>query len=150
MDKITKRSILLVEDNPDDIELTLHALEEHHIANQVEVVRDGEQALDFLFRKGKYADRPANEDPAVVLLDLKLPKIDGLELLKRMRENPNTQYLPVVILTSSREEQDILNGYKLHANSFIRKPVNFEQFSEVVRNLGLYWLVINEPLPKGE
>ncbi|MDW7680917.1 MAG: response regulator [bacterium] len=150
MDKITKRSILLVEDNPDDIELTLHALEEHHIANQVEVVRDGEQALDFLFRKGKYADRPANEDPAVVLLDLKLPKIDGLELLKRMRENPTTQYLPVVILTSSREEQDILNGYKLHANSFIRKPVNFEQFSEVVRNLGLYWLVINEPLPKGE
>lgn len=143
-----KRSILLVEDNPDDVELTLRALKIHNIANEVVVARDGVEALDYLFAGGTYAGRDTNVVPQLVLLDLKLPKVDGLEVLRRMRADERTMFVPVVILTSSKEEQDLANGYKLHANSYIRKPVDFNQFSEAVRQLGLYWLVLNEPPPR--
>jgi len=142
-----KRFILLVEDNPDDVELTKRALKIHNIANEVIVARDGVEALDYLFATGAYAGRDTTVTPQLVLLDLKLPKVDGLEVLRRLRTDERTMFLPVVILTSSKEEQDLVNGYKLHANSYIRKPVDFNQFSEAVRQLGLYWLVLNEPPP---
>lgn len=148
MDKKAKGDILLIEDNPDDLELTLRALKKQNIVNDITVVRDGAEALDFLFHKGKYSDLKAVDQPAVVLLDLKLPKVDGIEVLRRLRQDERTKYLPVVILTSSKEEQDITNGYKLGANSYVRKPVDFHQFSEAVRNLGMYWLLLNEPMPK--
>ncbi len=138
--------ILLVEDNPDDEALTLRALTKNNIVNEVVVVRDGAEALDFLFFRGNHAGRDPQQ-PALTLLDLKLPKVDGLEVLKQMRADPATQLLPVVILTSSKEEQDLINGYRLGANSYIRKPVDFGQFMEAVRNLGLYWLVLNETAP---
>jgi two-component system response regulator len=138
------KMILLVEDNPDDEALTIRALKKNNIGNRLAVVRDGVEAIDFLFCSGSYADRDPKDVPQVVLLDLKLPKIDGLEVLRRIRENETTRLLPVVILTSSKEEQDILKGYKLGANSYVRKPVDFEQFVEAVRQLGLYWLVLNE------
>ena len=138
------KSILLVEDNPDDEELTRRALEKNNIANTVNVVRDGAEALDYLFRRGRFADRDKTDLPTVVLLDLKLPKVDGLEVLTQMRANDRTKLLPVVILTSSKEEQDLIRGYRLGANSYIRKPVDFDQFVEAVRQLGLYWLVLNE------
>jgi len=141
------RILLLVEDNPDDVELTLLALQKHNISNEVVVVRDGAEALDYLFATGAYADRDRSITPAVILLDLKLPKINGLEVLQRLRADERTKLLPVVILTSSKEEQDILNGYKLGANSYVRKPVDFDQFSDAVRQLGLYWLLLNEPPP---
>lgn len=140
--------ILLVEDNPDDEELTLRALKKNNIQNEVVIVRDGVEALDYLFGTGAYAGRDTTLMPSVTLLDLKLPKVDGLEVLKRLRANQRTRLLPVVILTSSKEEQDLLNGYKLGANSYIRKPVDFGQFTEAVRNLGLYWLLLNEPPPR--
>ena len=140
------KPILLVEDNPKDLELTLAALEQSQLANEVVVVRDGEEALDFLNRRGVHASRNTS-DPAVVLLDLKLPKVDGLEVLRRLRAQQRTRLIPVVILTSSREERDLVEGYTNGANSYIRKPVDFEQFSEAVRQLGLYWLVLNEPPP---
>jgi len=143
-----KRFILLVEDNPDDVELTKRALKIHNIANEVIVARDGVEALDYLFATGAYAGRETTVTPQLVLLDLKLPKVDGLEVLRRLRSDERTMFLPVVILTSSKEEQDLVNGYKLHANSYIRKPVDFNQFSEAVRQLGLYWLVLNEPMPR--
>lgn len=143
-----KKTILLVEDNPDDQELTLRALKKNQIMNEVVVASDGAEALDYLFCSGKYADREQKELPEVILLDLKLPKIDGLEVLKRIREDERTQLLPVVILTSSTEENDLFNSYKLGCNSYIRKPVNFEKFTEAVKQLGLYWLVMNEPPPK--
>lgn len=143
-----KKIILLVEDNPDDVKLTLRAFKKSNILNEVVVVRDGEEALQWLFREGPYANRGGAE-PAVVLLDLKLPKIDGLEVLRRMRADERTKLLPVVILTSSKEEQDIVNGYKLGCNSYIRKPVDFDKFVEAVQQLGLYWLVLNEPPPRG-
>ena len=143
-----KRFILLVEDNPDDVELTKRALKIHNIANDVIVARDGVEALDYLFATGAYAGRDMTVTPQLILLDLKLPKVDGLEVLRRLRSDERTMFLPVVILTSSKEEQDLVNGYKLHANSYIRKPVDFNQFSEAVRQLGLYWLVLNEPMPR--
>jgi len=144
---MSDKTILLVEDNPDDEALTLRALRKNNIFNQVTVARDGAEALDYLFCTGAYAGRDASQQPAVILLDLKLPKIDGLEVLRRLRADERTLLLPVVILTSSREEQDIINGCRRGANSYIRKPVDFAQFTEAVRQLGLYWLVLNEPLP---
>lgn len=137
--------ILLVEDNPDDVELTLHAFKQAKISNRVCVVRDGAEALDFLFCRGQYAQRDSTDWPKVILLDLKLPRVDGLEVLRRIREDRKTQFLPVVILTSSREERDIVEGYRLGVNSFIQKPVDFEQFAAAVRTLGLYWLILNRP-----
>jgi two-component system response regulator len=139
--------ILVVEDNPDDEALTLRALKKNNIGNQVFVVRDGAEALDFLFCTGAYADRDPHDMPQIILLDLKLPKVDGLEVLRRLRADERTRLLAVVILTSSNEEQDLLEGYKKGANSYIRKPVDFNQFVEAVRQLSLYWLVLNEPPP---
>ena len=141
-----EKIILLIEDNPDDELLTLMAFKDNNITNEVIVARDGEEALDYLFGTGRYQDRDMNILPQVVLLDLKLPKVDGLEVLKAIRSNPITKLLPVVILTSSKEEVDILKSYQLGANSYIRKPVDFEQFSEAIKQLGLYWLVLNESL----
>lgn len=138
--------ILLVEDNPDDEALTLRAFRKNNVRNPVVVVRDGAEALEWLFRSGQYADRDGTE-PQVVLLDLKLPKVDGLEVLRQVRANEATGLLPVVILTSSKEESDLIQGYELRANSYIRKPVDFERFLEAVREIGLYWLVLNEPPP---
>lgn len=139
--------ILLVEDNPDDEVLTLRAFRKNKIGNNVVVAHDGAEALDFLFCAGAYADRDPHEKPQVILLDLKLPKMDGLEVLRRIRADERTSMLPVIILTSSKEQQDLISGYKLGANSYIRKPVDFAQFTDAVRQLGLYWLVLNEPPP---
>jgi len=132
--------ILLVEDNPNDVELALHALKKNNLSNRIEVVRDGAEALDFIFGKGADSNRPK-----VILLDLKLPKVDGLEVLKRLKSDPQTRSIPVVMLTSSREECDIVKSYQLGVNSYIVKPVDFEQFTEAVRQLGLYWLLMNQP-----
>lgn len=136
--------ILLVEDNPDDEKLTLRAMKKNNILNEIVVVRDGAEALDYLFGEGKYKDSSPNEPPQVILLDINLPKIGGLDVLKRIRSNEKTSLYPVVILTSSREEKDLLESYKLGANSYICKPVDFDQFSDAIRQLGLYWLVLNE------
>jgi two-component system, response regulator len=137
--------ILLVEDNPNDVELALHALKKNNIANSIHVVRDGEEALAFLFGTGANAGKVINHRPKVILLDLKLPKVDGLEVLKRIKSDERTRIIPVVVLTSSREERDIVESYKLGVNSYITKPVDFEQFTEAVRQLGLYWLLLNQP-----
>jgi two-component system response regulator len=137
-------TILLVEDNPDDVELTLRAFKKNNIANKVVVVRDGVEALDYLFGNGAYAGRDASDTPRIILLDLKMPRLDGLQVLERLRADERTKLTPVVILTSSKEEQDLIKGYKSGANSYVRKPVNFNQFLEAVRNIGLYWLLINE------
>ena len=139
--------ILLVEDNPDDELLTLRALRKNNVLNKVEVARDGVEALDYLFGTGRYSGRDTAVMPQLILLDLKLPKIDGLEVLKRLRADERTRLLPVVILTSSREEQDMLDGYGLGANSYVRKPVNFEQFVQAIEQLKLYWLILNEAPP---
>jgi len=139
--------ILQVEDNIDDVELTLLAFKNSHIQNEVVVVRDGAEALDYLFGTGAYAGRDTDIMPAVTLLDLNLPKINGLEVLRRIRGDERTKLIPVIILTSSKEEQDLISSYKLGANSYIRKPVDFAQFSEAIRQLGLYWLILNEPPP---
>ncbi|MEO8843067.1 MAG: response regulator [Kofleriaceae bacterium] len=141
------RVILLVEDNRDDEELTLRALAKSNILNRVIVVRDGVEALDWMFRRGMHAARPENDTAQVVLLDLKLPKVDGLEVLRQLRANDTTKLTPIVILTSSVEEQDLIRGYSLGANSYIRKPVDFTQFVEAVKQLGIYWLVLNQPVP---
>lgn len=141
--------ILLVEDNPDDEELTLEALAEHRLANPIYVVRDGAEALDFLFARGRFSGR-SNGRLKVVLLDIKLPKVDGLEVLKEVRANPATAHLPVVILTSSAEERDMRTGYELRANSYVTKPVDFGQFAAAVKEIGLYWAVINLPPPGQE
>lgn len=139
--------ILLVEDNADDELLTLRAIKKNNIRNEVLVAHDGAEALDYLFGMGSHADRVTRDLPQVVLLDLKLPKVSGLEVLERIRTDDRTKLLPVVILTSSKEEQDLINGYRLGANSYIRKPVDFVKFTEAVRQLGLYWLVLNEAPP---
>ena len=141
--------ILLVEDNPDDQKLTLRALKKNNILNEIIVVNDGVEALDFLFGTGTFSGRDINHKPALVLLDLKLPRLDGLEVLKRIRKNPLTRSLPVVILTSSKEQQDLMIIYDLIVNSYIRKPVDFIQFNEAIKTIGLYWMVLNE-LPPDE
>lgn len=144
---MSDRVILLVEDNPDDEALTLRALRKNNIGNEIIVARDGAEALDYLFGTGAYAGRDVSLQPELTLLDLKLPKVDGFEVLKKLREDERTKRLPVVILTSSKEQQDVANGYDLGANSYVRKPVDFQQFVDAVRQLGLYWLVLNERAP---
>ena len=142
-------TILLVEDNPDDIELTMRAFRKNNIANNLMVTRDGVEALDYLFCRGTFSERDINDTPRLILLDLKLPKMDGLQVLEALRAEECTKLVPVVILTSSREEQDLISGYKFGANSYVRKPINFNEFADAVRNIGLYWLLINEPPPDG-
>lgn len=144
---ITRRTILLVEDNPDDEELTLRALSRNNISNQVVVVRDGQEAVDWLEGTGPHAGRDPADIPALILLDLKLPKIDGLDVLRRLRANPRTALVPVVILTSSKEDRDRASGYQSGANSYVQKPVDFTSFVDAVRQLGMYWLMLNEPPP---
>lgn len=141
---MSEKYILLVEDNPDDEILTLRAFKKHNIMNEVVVARDGAEALDHLFCRGEYANRDTSLLPQVVLLDLKLPKLDGLEVLGEIRSDERTKFLPVVILTSSKEEKDLANSYKLGANSYVRKPIDFIEFSEAIKQLGLYWLILNE------
>jgi CheY-like chemotaxis protein len=141
--------VLLVEDNPNDVELTLHALKRHNLANDVHVVGDGAEAFDFIFGEGKHAGRDVNERPALVLLDLKLPRVGGLEVLRRVKADPRTKTIPIVVLTSSREESDVVEAYELGVNSYIVKPVEFNKFVEAASQVGLYWLVINEPPGQG-
>jgi two-component system, response regulator len=136
--------ILLVEDNPNDVKLALHAFQKHHLANLVQVVRDGAEALEFVFCTDRYADRQIENGPKVILLDLKLPFVDGIEVLRRIKTDPRTQMIPVVIMTASKEERDVVDSYKLGVNSYIVKPVDFDQFTEVVRQLGYYWLLLNQ------
>ena len=138
-----KTSVLLVEDNEDDVALTLRAFKKNNLANEVHVATDGQKALEFLFGNGEHAARAAEDLPQVVLLDLKLPKVDGLEVLRRIRANARTRALPVVVLTSSKEERDLVESYRLGANSYVRKPVDFEQFTSAAHQLGLYWMVLN-------
>ena len=148
MNKQIEVDILLVEDNPNDAELTLRALKKHNLTNNLEWVKDGAEALDFLFMRGNYATR-TNHTPKLVLLDLRLPKLDGLEVLKAIRTNPQTDTIPVVVMTSSTEERDIVSSYKLGANSYVSKPVEFNEFLKVVADLGLYWTLINKAPPTG-
>lgn len=143
------KKILLVEDNPNDVELTLSALDEQHLANEVEVVVDGVEALDYLNRRGRYEGR-VNGDPLVVLLDLKMPRMDGIQVLREMKKDPVLKLLPVVILTTSREETDVVESYKLGVNGYVVKPVDFEQFLEAIRRIGLFWVLTNEPPPAGK
>jgi two-component system response regulator len=145
---MAQRVILLVEDNPDDEALTLRAFRKNNIGNPVVVARDGAEALDYLFGSGAYAGRDASDLPQVVLLDLKLPKVDGLEVLKRIRADERMRALPIVVLTSSKEDQDLINGYRFGCNSYVRKPVNFDEFVDAARQLGLYWLLLNEVPPR--
>ena len=145
MDKAT---ILLIEDNPDDVELTLHAFQKNRMANDVVVASDGAEGLDYLFGTGKYADRDAEQPPALILLDLQLPKIGGLEVLRKVREDERTKRIPVVIMTNSDEEEDIVNGYNGGANSYLRKPVDFNEFVNSVNQLAMYWMVLNTPPPR--
>jgi two-component system, response regulator len=142
-----KLDILLVEDNQDDMDLALHALKQGKLANNIVVARDGEEALDFLFCRGAFAQRSFDHPPKLVLLDLKLPKVDGMEVLKQVKSDLRTRTIPIVIMTSSKEERDLVAGYNLGANSYIQKPVDFDQFRETVKSVGLYWLVINQPVP---
>jgi two-component system, response regulator len=141
------KTILLVEDNPKDEELTLRALKKHEIRAEVDIARDGGEALDYLFARGAHARRDASVLPALILLDLQLPKVDGLEVLRQLRSHPRTRFLPVVILTSSHEDTDRVAGYSCGANSYVRKPVDFVEFMDAIRQLGVYWLVLNEPPP---
>jgi two-component system, response regulator len=145
-----KLEILLVEDNQDDMDLAIHSLRRENLANHIIAVRDGEEALDFLFCRGAFAERSFEHPPKLVLLDLKLPKVDGMEVLKQVKSDPRTKSIPVIILTSSKEERDLVSGYNLGANSYIQKPVDFDQFRETVKSVGLYWLVINQPAPSPE
>jgi CheY-like chemotaxis protein len=141
------KDILLVEDNPDDVLLTKRALKRNNILNEMQVVADGVEALDYLFGTGEYEDRDTSKQPCVILLDLKLPRVSGLEVLQRIRGDVRTRRIPVVVLTSSKEEQDLIGSYELGANSYIRKPVDFEKFVAAIQQLGMYWLVLNEPPP---
>jgi len=143
------RRILLVEDSSHDVELAMVALEECHLANSVDVAHDGAEALDYLYRRGAYSTRPA-EYPAVVLLDLKMPKVDGMEVLHQMKTDPRLKHIPVVMLTSSREERDLVRSYQLGANAYVVKPVDFQQFIDSVKQLGCFWAIVNEPAPAGE
>jgi two-component system, response regulator len=143
---MSRKKILLVEDNPDDVALTLRALKRNNIVNEVVHASDGEQALDWLFCRGAYAERDPSDQPAFILLDLKLPRLDGMDVLKALRGDPRTRLLRVVVLTTSREDQDVAESYSLGANSYIRKPVDFDEFIRVVGQIGLYWLVLNEPV----
>ncbi len=138
--------ILLVEDSPSDLELTLHALKRNNLANNIRVVSDGEEALDFIFCENDYINRDITNTPRIIMLDLKLPKVDGIEVLRRIKKDARTRKIPVVMLTSSREEKDIIESYELGVNSYIVKPVDFDQFTEAVRQVGLYWLLLNQPL----
>ena len=144
MDKLNKVEILLVEDNPQDVELTLRALKKHNLANKVHVAKDGAEALDYLFASGAYEGRDIGKTPKVILLDLKLPKVDGLEVLRKVKAVERTKTIPIVVLTSSREEKDMVESYKLGVNSYIVKPVDFNKFVDAVGDLGLYWLLLNE------
>ncbi|MCC6695386.1 MAG: response regulator [Candidatus Hydrogenedentes bacterium] len=145
---MAEKIILLVEDNADDIELTLRALELSKITNEVAIARDGEEALNFLFGRGPFSEKGPPQTPAVVLLDLKMPKVDGLGVLRQVRANPATRLIPIVMLTSSREERDLIQSYSLGANSYVRKPVDFNEFVSVIQQLGLYWLLTNETPPE--
>jgi two-component system, response regulator len=146
--QLLETDILLVEDNQDDLDLTLHALKRENLANNILVVRDGEEALDFLFCRGPYEHRLLDHPPRLVLLDLKLPKVSGLDVLKEVKRDPRTRSIPIVVLTSSKEERDLVHSYNYGANSYIQKPVNFAEFRQIVKQLGLYWLVVNH-LPPG-
>ena len=139
--------ILLVEDNPDDLELALHALRKENLANRIQVARDGEEALDYVFARDDYAGANGYNIPKLILLDLKLPKVDGIEVLRQIKTHPRTKTIPVVILTSSTEQRDLVEGYSLGVNGYIQKPVDFDQFRDTVKQIGLFWLVINEPPP---
>lgn len=145
---MNNKTILLVEDNPDDELLTIRALKQNSIGNEIVVARDGVEALDYLMGTGEFEGRNINDVPELILLDLKLPKINGLEVLKRLRSEPHSKYIPVVVLTSSSEEQDIISSYDLGANSFVQKPVNFDEFIQATKQLGLYWLIINRTVSK--
>jgi len=144
---LVNKTILLVEDNPDDEALAIRALKRHHIGNEIVVAHDGVEALDYLFGSGIYTERDISIKPTVILLDLKLPRVDGIEVLRRLRNDDRTKLIPIVVLTTSSEEQDMLDSYSLGCNSYIRKPVDFIQFSEAIRQLGMYWLLMNEPPP---
>jgi two-component system, response regulator len=144
MDDFSEVELLLVEDNPSDVELTIRALKKNNLTNNIVVVSDGEKALDFIFCTGFYKERKNHQNPKLILLDLKLPKVDGLEVLKVLKENESTKLIPIVVLTSSREERDMIESYKLGVNSYITKPVDFDKFTEAVRNIGLYWLLLNQ------
>jgi len=139
--------ILLVDDNPDDVDLAIYALQRHKLANHIHIARDGAEALDFLFCRGEYIKRDHDQTPKLILLDLKMPRMNGLEVLEAVRDNPRTAGIPVVILTTSKEDRDLIESYRLGVNSYIVKPIDFEQFSEIVRQLGFYWLLLNEPPP---
>jgi two-component system, response regulator len=143
------KTVLLVEDNPTDEKLTLHAFRKGHLGNPVDVVRDGAEALDYLFRRGPFASRESDPLPALVLLDLKLPRVEGLEVLRQVRADERTRYLPIVVLTASREDEDRIRSYVLGANAYVRKPVDFNEFVEAARTLGMFWLLLNEPPPAG-
>ena len=145
MENINDVEILLVEDNPSDSELAIRALKQSKLANLIELVEDGEQALDFIFARGKYSTRVGIAKPKVIFLDLKLPKVDGLEVLRELKSHEESKYIPVVVLTSSKEERDIMESYKLGVNSYITKPVDFEKFIEAVKGMGFYWLLLNQP-----
>jgi two-component system, response regulator len=140
--------IMLVEDNQDDLDLTLHALKRENLANNILIARDGEEALDFFFCRGDYAERSFDVPPKLVLLDLKLPKVNGIEVLQQVKSDPRTKSIPIVVLTSSKEEIDLVRSYNFGANSYIQKPVNFSEFRQTVKQLGLYWLVVNQPVPQ--